>query len=271
MTAIARFGSQRLPNLVLLHGFLGSKQDWQPFMPYLSQQFHCICIDLPGHGSGLITTKGQTLSRLVQAIISQIQVAIGQQSFHLLGYSLGGRLALLVADLLEKTAAQALLSLTLISCHPGLDTLKARNARRMHDNQWLSKLSSLKFAAFVELWYQQAVFSDLSPQIRAEMIAKRTAQASQGLSVGLNLMSLAEQPDCRQVPAHLSCPCHVFVGALDDKFTTLAKAWQQLVPINLQIFDNAGHTLHITEPLVFMDTLVHLLHRNNACASLQSR
>ena len=41
---------------------LGTKADWLPLMPALSQHFHCICLDLPGHGDN--QAEGSTEARL---------------------------------------------------------------------------------------------------------------------------------------------------------------------------------------------------------------
>lgn len=120
MPTMARYGDPSLPTLVLLHGFLGTKADWLPLMPALSQHFHCICLDLPGHGDN--QAEGSTEAKLdfdfcVENIVTRLDsLNPSPDQFHLYGYSLGGRIALHLA----KAYPQRLLSLNLESCHPGL-------------------------------------------------------------------------------------------------------------------------------------------------------
>jgi 2-succinyl-6-hydroxy-2,4-cyclohexadiene-1-carboxylate synthase len=81
---------QTLPSLLLLHGFMGSSADFRPAISTLAQYFHCICVDLPGHGQTLIDDH-DFVSTAEQIL------AIAPDNCYLLGYSLGGRLALYLA------------------------------------------------------------------------------------------------------------------------------------------------------------------------------
>ena len=36
--------------LILLHGFTGSRENWQPFIDTLAEQYQVVTVDLPGHG-----------------------------------------------------------------------------------------------------------------------------------------------------------------------------------------------------------------------------
>ncbi|GMA83771.1 hypothetical protein GCM10025855_33040 [Shewanella glacialipiscicola] len=94
MPIMARYGDASLPILVLLHGFLGTKVDWSPLMPTLSQHFHCICLDLPGHGDN--QAEGETEAKFdfnfcTQDIMTRLDsLSLSNGQFHLYGYSLGG-------------------------------------------------------------------------------------------------------------------------------------------------------------------------------------
>src|SRR3990167_2420505 len=65
--------------LVFLHGFLGSSRDWEPVCSYLPP-CQCIGIDLPGHGDS--------------PFVETFNFPIPTPQFHLIGYSMGGRLAM---------------------------------------------------------------------------------------------------------------------------------------------------------------------------------
>lgn len=126
MLATTTQGSATQPPLVLLHGFLGSSYDWRELLPHLSQDYYCIAVDLPGHGRSCdIQIDSPGFSDCV-ALLRHTLLKAGIPRFHLLGYSLGGRIALHLA----QTWPEALLSLHLESCHPGLLSNDERRQRR---------------------------------------------------------------------------------------------------------------------------------------------
>ena len=44
------FGDKSKPNLVLVHGYLGSGLTWYPLFKHMQKDFHVICLDLIGMG-----------------------------------------------------------------------------------------------------------------------------------------------------------------------------------------------------------------------------
>lgn len=258
MVIIRRFGPPNLPALVMLHGFLGSKDDWSILMPSLSQYFHCICIDLPGHGANHLRLASPGFSQVAAHIVAKIS-GLGIKQFHLLGYSLGGRIALHVA----KDFPNALLSLTLESAHPGLTDDTQRDARAKSDGLWAKKLQQLPITAFLSLWYQQAVFNDLSKQQKQQLITLRSHNDPLRLSNCYLATSLSLQQDCRAVLSQLSCPCYYLYGMDDTKFAQVAKDWQAengKTQLQLQPLAAAGHNIHSLHPKLFSDTLLTLLN-----------
>ncbi|MEL4385096.1 2-succinyl-6-hydroxy-2,4-cyclohexadiene-1-carboxylate synthase [Shewanella xiamenensis] len=250
MPTVARYGETAQPNLVLIHGFLGSKADWLPLIPKLSQHFHCICLDLPGHGDNqpeIASTLTDGFDFCVQDIISRLD-RLGIEAFYLYGYSLGGRIALHLA----QAYPQRVLSLWLESCHPGLTNTEEQAARSKSDNLWAKRLQSLSSVDFLQLWYQQAVFANMPDKARNALIAKRVAQLDQHSKHTLKQIflatSLARQASLWDLPASLACKCHFFAGSQDAKFTAIAKDWQAQQPIVLHQIDDAGHNIHQANP-----------------------
>ncbi|WP_445774983.1 2-succinyl-6-hydroxy-2,4-cyclohexadiene-1-carboxylate synthase [Shewanella sp.] len=258
MLIIRRFGHPNLPALVMLHGFLGSKDDWSILMPKLSQYFHCICIDLPGHGANHLALASPGFSQVAAHIVDKVS-GLGIKQFHLLGYSLGGRIALHVA----KDFPNALLSLTLESAHPGLIDNHQRDERAKSDNLWAKKLQQLAMPDFLSLWYQQAVFNDLSKQQKQQLITLRRHNDPQRLSNCYLATSLSLQQDCKPVLHQLRCPCFYLYGEDDRKFAQIAKDWQAEYgndQLTLQPLTAAGHNIHSLHPRLFSDTLLALLN-----------
>ena len=258
MAWINRYGDPQLPAMVLLHGFMGAKEDWLPMMAEISQYFHCNCIDLPGHGGNSFALPNPGLFSAAEHIINTVD-NLGYNRFHLVGYSLGGRIALHIASL----QPQAILSLTLESAHPGLLSDDEKHQRALNDSNWADKLLSQPFEQFLQQWYQQAVFSDLSDKQRHFLISKRLNNYPKNLHACYQATSLSLQQDCRNVIDNLTSQCTFITGEQDTKFQGLAKDWQQSLhsasSLTLVIITGVGHNIHSMQPHTFSNTLLSLL------------
>ncbi|WOT06920.1 2-succinyl-6-hydroxy-2,4-cyclohexadiene-1-carboxylate synthase [Shewanella sp. DAU334] len=248
-------GDPRAPAIVLLHGFLGSKEDWSRVTEVLAEHYYCICIDLPGHGSShqhTLTTPGfSDCVALIQQTLSSLTV----QQYHLVGYSLGGRIALHLA----RQSPEQVQSLILESCHPGLTSYADKAARKANDAQWAAKLASLTILDFLAQWYQQPVFADLSPQKRQVMIKLRSSNNAIALGNCYQSTSLAEQADLWDTPAIIKAPCYFIAGDDDQKFTALATRWQQQSTIKLHVAEGCGHNVHSAAPALFSQLVLQLI------------
>ncbi|MBM3183996.1 MAG: alpha/beta fold hydrolase, partial [Chlamydiae bacterium] len=116
--------------LVFLHGFLGKSEDWEGVISHLT---HCPCIgvDLPGHG---LSSFHETFDFSPPA-----------PRFHLIGYSMGGRLAMQYA----LRFAERIDRLLLIGAHPGLKTEKEKKERLQSDAKWADLLLHLSIDEFL--------------------------------------------------------------------------------------------------------------------------
>ena len=93
-----RFGSGE--PLLLIHGMGSSAEAWKLITPDLSKDYEVITIDLPGHGlSKLPGGTRMDAAALGELVFGQMS-AWGFDSFHIVGSSLGGWIAL------EMAAAQ---------------------------------------------------------------------------------------------------------------------------------------------------------------------
>lgn len=100
--AIQRLHVERIGSgepLVLLHGIGESLVGWRPVMDQLAAEYDVIAVDLPGFGRSPVLPAGMApaASNLATAVHDTL-AAIGVGDFHVAGYSLGGRVALKMAD-----------------------------------------------------------------------------------------------------------------------------------------------------------------------------
>ena len=229
------------PTLVLLHGFLGSANDWSALIEQLPD-YDCIAFDLPGHGDA----HEQRLSRM-----ADFPLWLNQQlqqrdisNYHLLGYSLGGRLALQLA----ATQPAGLQSLLLENAHPGLSLADERKARASADARWARRFYREPLADVLTDWYQQPVFADLNSTERTQLIADRSQNSAAQLAHMLCCCSLAKQPDLQHWLQDTSLPVLYLCGEQDLKFQAIAAQLATHCTSVTQQILAGGHNLHRANP-----------------------
>ena len=134
----------------------------------------------------------------------------------LIGYSLGGRLAL--HALLNNPSLWR--GAVIISAHPGLvDHQQGRAKRLEHDRRWAARFESEAWASLMQSWNAQEVFSrDAFVFERKEKDYQRP-QLMQGLLQG----SLGCQSDLRQPISELEIPLLWITGSKDHRYCALAQ------------------------------------------------
>lgn len=229
------------PTLILLHGFLGSANDWSGLIGQLPD-YNCIAFDLPGHGHA----HEQRLSRMADFPLwlnQQLQQR-NISNYHLLGYSLGGRLALQFA----ATQPAGLQSLVLENAHPGLSSIEERKVRACADAHWARRFYREPLIEVLADWYQQPVFADLSQTERAQLIAERSQNNAAQLAHMLCCCSLAKQADLQPWLQNTSLPVLYLCGEHDLKFQAIGA---QLATHCTSVTQNilaGGHNLHRANP-----------------------
>lgn len=98
MTVVYNEGGQGEP-LLLIHGFGADKDNWTRVAGYLSHQYHVYAIDLPGFGDSSRLPDAPFDIRSQTQRVHQISQALGLQSFHMGGSSMGGNITLEYAGL----------------------------------------------------------------------------------------------------------------------------------------------------------------------------
>lgn len=83
------------PPLVILHGLLGSNDNWRSFASHLTSRFEVFLPDLPNHGLSP-HASGMTYPSLALSVIEFIDTAVRGVP-HLLGHSMGGKIAMQLA------------------------------------------------------------------------------------------------------------------------------------------------------------------------------
>ena len=243
------------PSLVFLHGLLGSTADWQQVVTHLSSDYQCICIDLPGHaGSQAVTVNDfQHVQQLIIATLAQYEL----EHIVFIGYSLGARIAMTIADEPAVNWPYTIDGMLLESGNPGLNSSAEQLQRGLHDLGWVTRFSEAPLSQVLPDWYQQEVFASLTNTQKAALIDTRSQiQANHnGFNGGVQISkmlaatSLSKQGCLLPKLQHAKFPVRMVCGELDPKFLQLTQASQ----LDYRAVANAGHNVHADRPIVFIE------------------
>lgn len=158
----------------------------------------------------------------------------------MLGYSLGGRLAL-HATLAHPDAVDRLV---LISATAGIDDPAARTARRNDDEQLARHLELIGVGTFIDEWLARPMFARLRPSPDCD--SARRSNTVEGLCASLRLCGVGSQDPLWDRLAEITVPTLVLAGALDTKFVTLAERLAAGISrATLEVIADAGHACHL--------------------------
>lgn len=245
--------------LLFLHGFMGSAQDWQAVAQICAQDYFCILVDLPGHGQNIHLSQKAKLGFKAwsQALVS-LADQLGLKSVCLIGYSLGGRLAL-HATLNFPTRWAALV---LEGSNPGIEDPSARQARVESDEARAAQLQQEGMQAFVDRWYQMELFSSLQrrPDL-LEAVKRQRAHNDPGwMAKVLRELSPGIQPSAWPQLANLRLPALLIAGELDGAYGAVVRRMRNQMPdAQALILPAAGHNAHLEQPQAFAAALLDFL------------
>lgn len=244
--------------LVLLHGFTGDHTTWKN--SNLKQYFQVITIDIIGHGA---TDSPESFERYsmkqVANDLATLLKRLDIKQINLLGYSMGGRLALSFAMYYPKYIKR----LVLESSSPGLKTAEERKKRISHDEKLANMIRNEGITKFVNYWGNIPLFASQKnlPKMQQEAIRKQRLRNSPiGLANSLRGMGTGIQPSWWEQLDSVEFPVLLLAGALDEKFCRIANEMNnKLQNGQVVIFPNVGHTIHVEEPAAFDRTILHFI------------
>lgn len=246
----------RGPLLVLLHGFTGSVDNWRPHFPALATRYRVLAVDLLGHGrTSAPATPARYAMDAAAADLATLLARLAPEPVHLLGYSMGGRLALYVALAYPAQVK----SLYLESASPGLEDEEARQQRQRQDEALADRIEQEGVPAFVDFWEALPLFASqqrLPNDVRDRLRRQRIQNQAHGLANSLRGMGTGVQPSLWSRLGELRMPVHLLVGALDTKFVAINRRMAQALPqATLTVVPDAGHTVHLEQPRRFQEWL----------------
>ncbi len=248
--------------MTTLHGFLGRPEDWDGVLgdewikPGWLARFEEEGATGAGGGSPPLT-RASIDSRVTAAraiglhpwhpTLDTIAAALNRETTGdvLLGYSMGGRIALHM--LLQEPGRWR--RAVIVSASPGHLSDAAREARIENDRIWAERFLRDDWDAVVADWNAQGVFAHDPPDRlpRKEGDFDRIA-----LAAALVLGSVARQRDLRPELETLNVPILWLAGAQDAKYAALAEECAALNPrFTATVLPHVGHRAPWGDPAAF--------------------
>ncbi len=238
--------------VLLLHGFTGTKKTWNELIKKLKQNFHVIAIDLLGHGE---TDSPEDPDRyLMEQAAKDLDDFLTDKQIdriHLLGYSMGGRLALYFALYYQHRIR----SLLLESCTAGLVSEEEKLSRIKQDRQLAALLLNKGMKSFVEYWENISLFSSqkqLPKNLQEKIREGRLLQSPVGLSNSLKGMGTGIQPSLWDRLERLEIRSLLICGEYDEKFCyIMGKMNEKFKNSEIRKIPRAGHAIHVEQSEIF--------------------
>src|SRR5207245_9381745 len=174
------------PTLVMLHGFTGSAAGWGLHLDTLAAYgLRVIAFDLPGHGQSDAPKdpRRYSIEHCRQDILAALQqLGVSKGEAILLGYSMGGRIALYTAF------SSFFRALILERASPGLATDSERDEQQRNDEALADLIERDGVAAFVEQWERLPLFASqqsLPIKLRQALHEQRLNNRASGLAQSL--------------------------------------------------------------------------------------
>lgn len=238
--------------LILLHGFTGDSSTWNPFCKSWSNHSRLIMIDIIGHGKTESPEESNRYHILsVADDLHSLMEQLGIEKADILGYSMGGRLALTFAVRYPHRVRKLILE----SSSPGLMLEEERQERRIQDEKLAAFILEKGIEPFISYWENIPLFlsqQTLPKSVRDHLREQRLKNSKIGLANSLIGMGTGAQPSWWDELEYLSHETLLITGSLDQKFCEIAKKMKIKIKncrwINI---NGCGHAIHVEEPKKF--------------------
>lgn len=252
----------RGPASLVLHGFTGCAASMQVVADALTPGRRVIRPDLVGHGES--DAPDDVAAYTMKACVDQLRALLDRFSIErvdLIGYSMGGRIALSLA----VASPERVRSLALVGATAGLASASERAARVAADEALATRILEHGVESFVDEWMALPLFAS-QQRLGAEALAAARAARLRGRAIGfansLRGMGTGAMPPLHAALPGLQRPVLLVVGDEDAKFRAIASALARALPdARTAIVPDAGHAAHLENPGAFAKRLVGFLER----------
>lgn len=246
-----------LPNLLMLHGFMGSNKVFEHLMDELGSFCNPITIDLAGHGETKSPEDPESYSaeRQVAQLISIIE-RLQFDDLYLYGYSMGGRLAFKLIASHPNLFSGAIIE----SSHCGITSESAKTDRKNVDENRAQQIEQ-DFDGFIEQWMKLPLFQYTPDPMKSVYQEVMKAQNAKTISASLREFGAGVMPPVCDIIRELNLKLTLVSGELDQKYVKrMNEIHESNEHSDLHIVMHAGHRVHADKPEMLIEILKEALN-----------
>jgi 2-succinyl-6-hydroxy-2,4-cyclohexadiene-1-carboxylate synthase len=230
--------------VTLLHGFTLTGESWEELVRNMPAGWRWLTPDVRGHGSA--KTAPCTMDDCAADLVA-LWDHLGVERSHVVGYSMGGRLALHVAVRLPERTR----SLLTIGAHAGLDP-DAREARRRADEALAQRIERDGIEPFLRYWESLPIFAGIArrgPEFATWLHSLRVSNRAAGLAASLRGMGAGAMEPLWGELGMIRVPTTFVAGDQDSAFIAVALRMAEHVrDRRLRTVPDSGHAAHFEQP-----------------------
>ncbi len=236
------------PPVLLLHGFTHTGSSWDPVVAALGERYRALTPDLRGHGRA-----SDAVPVTLEAVLADLEPLVRPEPVTLVGYSMGGRVALHAA----LAWGDRVRRLVLIGASPGIADPAERAARRVQDERLAEEIEALSIEEFARRWAETPILAGLPEEARARAQADRLRNRTAGLARALRGLGTGTLPSLWGRLPELRMPVTLVVGERDEKFRRIAAQMRESIPAaGLSVVERVGHAVHLEAPTEVAELVV---------------
>lgn len=233
--------------MTFLHGFSQSRRMWDEVLAALPSRWLLLTPDLRGHGETEVEPGGQYTMDACLEDLEGLWSRLRIERTHLVGYSMGGRVALHVA----ARRPERLLSLVTVSARGGLPE-RERPARRLADEELAATIERNGIEWFVDHWSALPMFAGLGRRgaaFEAALRERRLRNRPDQLAASLRGMGSGVAPNVDAELRRFGRPALFIAGADDVTYARAAFELAELIGGRVEILPGTGHNVPAERPV----------------------
>jgi 2-succinyl-6-hydroxy-2,4-cyclohexadiene-1-carboxylate synthase len=225
--------------VLFIPGFMQRGDAWRPVAELLPERYPSTMLD---HGE--------------HSFEGRLREIEGSGASVLVGYSLGGRIALRAA----LRSPESYRALVLVGTTAGIEEGPLRVARAEADEKLASWIEAMPMEDIVALWERQPLFADQSDALVEAQRPGRLSQDPRSLALLLRTAGQGTLEPVWHELRSLELPLLAIAGARDDGYSRAAKRIASTAPNGrAAIVENAGHAPHLQRPDEVADLVTEFL------------
>jgi 2-succinyl-6-hydroxy-2,4-cyclohexadiene-1-carboxylate synthase len=229
------------PRVLFVPGFMQRGDAWRPVAERIEPSLHSVCLD----------HRRATFGGRIEEILEAMDPGI-----ILVGYSMGGRLALHAA----LRRPQSLAALVLVGASAGIEDPGVREGRRSADDRLAAWMEGRSIEEIVAAWESLPLFASQSRELRESLRPGRLSHDPAELATLLRTAGQGALPPVWDRLGEIACPALFVAGEGDDAYVQAAYRMSDSVRNGkARLVPGTGHAPQLERPEAFAGVLAEFL------------